>query len=124
MIDSCNICGGDGRIANSFGNTTSCPGCHGTGRRPEVVGLRDVTKTKPSHHRPANGAGTEKPKGPSTLEGMQLAAQVQASANLSSEVKAKLVREIMEHESSHAVCTQTFIKKIRKQVGPPAPGGK
>lgn len=124
MRENCGICGGDGRIANSFGNTTGCPGCHGTGRRAEAGGLRDVTKTKPSHHRAPNVAGTgDKPQGPTTFEGTQLAAEIQASS-LSSDVKAKLVREIMEHEGSHATCTQTFIKKIRKQVRPASPSSK
>jgi len=79
-----------------------------------------VTKTKPSHHRAPSGPGTaDKPQGPSTFEGIQLAGEIQASG-LSADVKAKLVREIMEHEGTHASCTQTFIKKIRKQVRPAA----
>jgi len=124
MNESCGICGGDGQIANSFGNTTRCPGCHGTGRRQDATGLRDVTKTKPSHHRAPSIAGAPvKPQGPSTFEGTQLAAEVQASG-LAAEAKAKLVREIMDHEGTHAICTQTFIKKIRKQVRPSVPGSK
>ena len=39
-----------------------------------------------------------------------------ASAAVTSEAKARLVREILEHENSHSTCTQTFVKKIRKQV--------
>jgi hypothetical protein len=31
----------------------------------------------------------------------------------------QLIREIIDHEASHGVCTQTFIKKMRKQVEPP-----
>jgi hypothetical protein len=49
---------------------------------------------------------------------MQLAAEVQSSARVSSETKAKLTREIIDYEASHGSCTQTFIKKIRKQVRP------
>jgi hypothetical protein len=119
MIDTCGICGGDGRIANSFsGSTASCPGCHGTGRRSDDVGFRDVTKTKPSHHRPANRpAGNAKQAGPSTFSGVQLAKEVEA-AGLAPETKAKLTREIVEHEAAHGQCTQTFIKKVRKQLRP------
>ena len=32
----------------------------------------------------------------------------------------ELIREIMEHESTHGQCTQTFIKKVRKQIRPKA----
>lgn len=125
MGDTCGICGGDGRIANSFsGSTASCPGCHGTGRRSEDGGgsFRDVTKTKPSHHRPAVKPGAvEKQTGPSTFAGAQLAKEVEAGAGLSTEAKAKLTREIVEHEAQHGQCTQTFIKKVRKQLRPAAP---
>ncbi|WP_437739696.1 molecular chaperone DnaJ [Sorangium sp. So ce302] len=119
--ESCGICGGDGRIANSFsGTTASCPGCHGTGRRSDDTGFRDVTKTKPSHFRqPNKQAAVEKPEGPASLEGIQLAREVNAAAHLSSGTKAKLTLEIMEHEGTHGKCTQTFIKKVRKQLRPP-----
>jgi hypothetical protein len=119
--ESCGICGGDGRIANSFsGTTATCPGCHGTGRRSDDTGFRDVTKTKPSHFRqPNKPAAVEKPQGPVSLEGIQLAREVNAAAHLSSGTKAKLTLEIMEHEATHGKCTQTFIKKVRKQLRPP-----
>jgi RecJ-like exonuclease len=119
--ESCGICGGDGRIANSFsGSTATCPGCHGTGRRSDDLGFRDVTKTKPSHYKqqPKPG-GVEKAQGPSSFEGTQLANEVQASANISSGTKSKLTLEIIEHEATHGKCTQTFIKKIRKQLRAP-----
>jgi hypothetical protein len=80
-----------------------------------------VTKTKPSHHKQTNTAGpggTAKPNWPSTYEGGQLANEVQASVGLSSEIKLRLTREIIEYEASHGKCTQTFTKKIRKQVRP------
>jgi hypothetical protein len=81
--------------------------------------MRDVTKTKPSHHRPTNKAGVvEKQRWPSTFEGDQLANEVKASLSVSTETKAKLTQEIIEYEFSHGKCTQTFIKKIRKQVRP------
>jgi len=123
MIPStCAICAGDGRISNSFGNETTCPGCHGSGRRSDEGGLRDVTKTKPSHHRPTNptnkAAVAEKQRWPSTFEGDRLAKEVKASVSVSTETKAKLTQEIIEYEFSHGKCTQTFIKKIRKQVRP------
>jgi hypothetical protein len=117
--ESCGICGGDGRIGNSFaGSTTRCPACHGTGRRSEGGGLRDVTKTKPSHHRkPAAPAQVPaKPTWPQTLDGSKLANEVQASATVSDETKALLIRRILDFEASHGSCTQTFLKKVRKQL--------
>ena len=119
--EHCGICGGDGRIANSFsGSTATCPGCHGTGRRSEDTGLRDVTKTKPSHYRqPNKPKGVETPQKPSTFENIQLAKEVQASGNLSSATKSKLTLEIVEHEGTHGKCTQTFVKKVRKQLRAP-----
>jgi len=118
--DSCSMCGGDGRIGNAFGGSeTTCPGCHGSGRRAESTGLRDVTKTKPSHHKQASTpAEIAKSNWPSTYEGGQLADEVKANATLSTEIKTKLTREIIDYEASHGKCTQTFIKKIRKQVRP------
>ena len=121
--DPCGICGGDGRIGNSFGLTTTCPGCHGSGRRStDSSGIRDVTKTKPSHHRqPSKAAIAEKQKWPMTFEGDKLAIEVRDSPACSNESKAKLIREIIDYEGSHGSCTQTFIKKIRKQVRPRTP---
>jgi hypothetical protein len=118
--EPCGICGGDGRIGNSFGLTTTCPGCHGSGQRSsEGTGIRDVTKTKPAHFRQANQKqAATKQQWPVTFEGGQLATEVQSSAGCSNETKAKLIREIMEYEGSHGSCTQTFIKKIRKQIRP------
>jgi hypothetical protein len=120
METTCGICGGDGRIANAFGSTTTCPSCHGSGRRSDEGGLRDVTKTKPSHYRqPAKETVAEKQVWPSTHEGGQLAKEVQASASVSNETKAKLTREIIDYEAVHGKVTQTFIKKVRKQIRPP-----
>ncbi len=122
QAEACGVCGGDGRIANSFsGSDARCPSCLGTGRRSLDTGLRDVTKTKPSHYRPSNKAAVvEKETGPSTFEGKKLAAEVQACALLSNDTKAKLTREIGDHEATHGNCTQTFLKKIRRQLRPPA----
>ncbi|MFT3767845.1 MAG: molecular chaperone DnaJ [Minicystis sp.] len=122
QAETCGVCGGDGRIANSFsGSDARCPSCLGTGRRSQDTGFRDVTKTKPSHFQPSNkAAAVEKEVGPSTFEGKQLAGEVQACALLSNDTKAKLTREIGDHEATHGKCTQTFVKKIRRQLRPPA----
>ena len=119
--ESCRMCGGDGRIGNALGGSTAkCPSCHGSGYRAESAPrFHDVTKTKPSHHRPvvAPPAG---PRVPVTPEGAQLAAEVTASATLSADAKARLVAEIVSHESTHGRCTKTFLKKMRKQARPGA----
>jgi DnaJ-class molecular chaperone len=115
--DSCGVCGGDGRIAQTSGQTSRCPACLGTGRRNDGESLfRDVTKTKPSHYRQANAVTVpEKQSWPSTFEGDKLAKEVQASS-CPDETKAKLVREIIEYEGSHGSCTKTFSRKVRKQI--------
>jgi DnaJ-class molecular chaperone len=115
----CRLCGGDGRIGNALGHSTAtCPGCHGSGRRADTSSrFRDVTKTKPSHYR-TEVASPKGPKGPATSEGVQLALEVSASAVLAEDAKARLLAEILNHESTHGRCTKTFIKKIRKQARP------
>ena len=79
--EPCRLCGGDGRIGNALaggGSSATCPSCRGTGRRAEAsYGFHDVTKTKPSHHRPAAPVSTG-PKVPTTPEGEQLAREVKA----------------------------------------------
>lgn len=78
-----------------------------------------MTKTKPSHHRQTNKAAVvEKQKWPSTFEGGQLANEVRDCTSLSLETKARLTQDIIAHEHTHATCTQTFIKKTRKQLRP------
>jgi hypothetical protein len=118
----CGICGGDGRIGNSFGGSqTTCPGCHGTGRKADTSTLfRDVTKTKASHHRDTSPNAAKADKNPSTFEGVQLAKAVNASG-IGADAKARLILEIVDHEATHGRCTKTFLKKIRKQIG--ATGG-
>jgi RecJ-like exonuclease len=125
--DPCRICGGDGRITNSFAQSTArCPSCHGTGRRVEDTGFHDVTKTKPSHHRGTAGAiqtnranqPVVKQTWPVTIAGGEMAAQIRDSAGLNEETKSRLIREIMDHEATHGQCTQTFLKKLRKQFRP------
>jgi hypothetical protein len=120
-IESCRICGGDGRVGNAFGGSTAtCPSCHGSGRRSVAESIfHDVTKTKPSHYRTAATAPAG-PKVPVTPEGMQLAAEVNASTVLAADAKARLVAEIVNHESTHGRCTKTFLKKVRKQARPAA----
>jgi hypothetical protein len=113
----CRMCGGDGRVGNALGGSSvTCPSCHGSGRRAEASpGFHDVTKTKPSHHRPPVAIATG-PKGPTTAEGAQLALEVSASTVLAEDAKARLLAEIVNHESTHGRCTRTFIKKVRKQA--------
>lgn len=79
--------------------------------------MRDVTKTKPSHHRPTSKVEVApKPQWPATAEGGRLATEVKESASATSEVKARLIREIIEYEGTHGNCTQTFQRKVRKQI--------
>ncbi|TMB37096.1 MAG: molecular chaperone DnaJ, partial [Deltaproteobacteria bacterium] len=37
---------------------------------------------------------------------------------LATDAKARLLAEIVNHESTHGRCTKTFLKKIRKQARP------
>ncbi len=118
-VEPCGTCGGDRRIANSFGSLTTCPSCHGSGRRAEDTGFRDVTKTKPSHRTPTNRTPqVEKQVWPATPEGARLATEVKDCVSVSLEVKSRMTREIIDHETSHGTCTQTFLKKVRKQMRP------
>ena len=115
LFETCPICGGDGQVSNSFGGgSKTCPGCHGTGRRSDESLMRDVTKTKPSHYKSAKSPDNNE-RNAVTREGIQLSKEVQQSS-LPEAAKAKLLREIMEHEATHGRCTQTFAKKIRKQL--------
>ncbi len=81
-----------------------------------------MTKTKPSHYLKSNLKGVAPPKltWPTTHEGGQLAGEVRDSKTVSQDLKDRLIREIMEHEGTHGHCTQTFIKKVRKQIRPKA----
>jgi len=122
--ETCGVCGGDGQVSNSFGGGSKrCPGCNGTGLRSEDgERFHDVTKTKPSHHRPqGNVPAAEKQTWPSTFEGGQLGKEVQDSPHLNDALKARLIREIIDYETSHGTCTKTFSKKIRKQIRDQAP---
>jgi hypothetical protein len=55
---------------------------------------------------------------PATPEGARLATEVKDCVTVSAEIKARVTREIIEHESGHGTCTQTFMKKVRKQIRP------
>src|SRR5438045_7823885 len=114
----CRLCGGDGRIGTaSDRSSATCPSCHGAGRRADTSSrFHDVTKTKPSHYRAE--VVPKGPKVPVTPEGVQLASEVNASTVLTEDAKARLLAEIMNHESTHGRCTRTFLKKDRKQVRP------
>lgn len=118
-IETCRMCGGDGRVGNALGGSSAtCPSCHGSGRRADAgPRFHDVTKTKASHHRPEPVAPAG-PRVPVTAEGTQLAAEVNACATLAADAKTRLVAEIVNHESTHGRCTKTFLKKIRKQTRP------
>ena len=112
---TCGTCGGDRKIANSFGSLTTCPSCRGSGRRAEDTGFRDVTKTKPSHHTQSNRAPVVvKQMWPATPEGALLASEVRDCTRVSAETKVRVTREIIDHETTHGTCTQTFTKKVRK----------
>jgi len=121
--DKCGVCGGDGRLENAWGQVAKCPSCHGTGRRMEDTGFRDVTKTKEAHHRQTNKQGQPEPKQtwPTTPDGIKLATQIKESSAIAEDVKARVTREIIEHEVSHGTCTQTFLKKTRKALRLPPP---
>jgi len=123
MDETCRLCGGDGRIGNALGRSTAtCPGCHGSGRRADTSArFHDVTKTKASHYKPTVAEAPKGPRGPATAEGAQLAREVSESVVLNAEAKARLLAEIINHESTHGRCTQTFMKKIRKQARPGQP---
>ncbi|HMA94622.1 MAG TPA: molecular chaperone DnaJ [Polyangiaceae bacterium] len=106
-------------MSNAFGgSSTSCPGCNGSGHRSDSgTVFRDVTKTKPSHHKQPTkgGAPAAKSNEPSTYSGLKMAQEIKDST-LSEDAKSKLIREIVEYEGSHGKCTETFSKKVRKQL--------
>src|SRR5580692_599951 len=95
--ETCRVCGGDRRIGNSFGLTTTCPSCHGSGQRVETTGFHDVTKTKASHHRSnVAPAAAAKPHWPTTFEGVQLAKEIRDSATCTEALRGKLLREVID----------------------------
>jgi len=83
--------------------------------------MRDVTKTKAAHHQKSNGtAKVEKQQWPSTFEGAKLADEVKACSFVSVDTQARLTREIIDYEGTHGRCTDTFTKKIRRQLRGPS----
>ena len=113
-IDPCPVCGGDGRISTSY-STSSCPACRGSGRRNKNTGFHDVTKTKPSHHRPPADKKAAKKNWPETPQGILLANEVKA-ASLSPEQTEKLTRSIVDYENQKGEVTKTFTRLLRKQL--------
>ncbi len=115
-IDTCPVCGGDGRIYTSV-SSTSCPACRGSGRRNMNTGFHDVTKTKPSHHLPKHQQGKKKEKktDPETPQGIGLAKEVK-DANLSENDTTKLIRSIIDYENQKGQITKTFTRLLRKQL--------
>ncbi len=116
-IETCGVCGGDGRVGNAFGGETArCPSCRGTGRRSFEPLFHDVTKTKPSHHRQPNQAtSSAKRDTPTTGGGIQLAREIRDSS-LPDTTKERLLRDIIEQEVNQGRITQTLTKKVRKQI--------
>jgi hypothetical protein len=113
----CGVCGGDGRLENAWGQVAKCPSCGGSGRRREDTGFHDVTKTKPAHHQGSNRAPVvAKQVWPTTAAGDLLAKEIRDAKGLSDETKARLTREIIDHEATHGQVTKTFLKKVRKQL--------
>ena len=90
----------------------------GVDRLPRRHQDQGVTHFGPSPTGRAQAA--PKPQWPTTFEGAALATHVRDSAGCSADTKARLIREIIEHEASHGTCTRTFIGKVRKQIRPPA----
>jgi DnaJ-class molecular chaperone len=114
--EPCPVCGGDGRIETAHQSTT-CPACHGTGKRGDDIGFRDVTKTKPEHHHPGGAKKAEKKTWPSSFEGAKLADEVKAT-NLAENAKAVLIQSIIDYEDRKGQVTKTFARLIRKKLRP------
>lgn len=112
-LESCPVCGGDGRISTSY-STRSCPACSGSGRRTEDRGFHDVTKTKPEHHHPAAKKG-EKQTGPRTPQGKALAKEV-TDSKLPDAAKARLTQSIIDYENKKGEMTKTFSRIVRKEI--------
>ncbi len=79
------------------------------------TGFHDVTKTKPSHHRPANQVPAAKKTWPDTPGGVLLANDVKAT-DLPEDQKAKLIRSIIDYENQKGQITKTFTRLLRKQI--------
>jgi hypothetical protein len=53
---------------------------------------------------------------------VRLATEVRDCPHCPDDVKSRIIREIIEYEGSHGQCTQTFQRKVRKQLRPPGGG--
>lgn len=117
--EECHVCGGDGRMQNTFGLTDRCPACRGTGRRSEEsFGVRDVTKTKPSHFARPVTVEEQKQKRttPVSSKGVLLAEEVRNNPSCSDATKDRLIKEIVAYETSNGTCTKTFVNAMRKKL--------
>jgi hypothetical protein len=81
--------------------------------------MRDVTKTKPSHGAKPKAVAAARPTWPTTANGGVLATEVRDCPHINEDIKARLVREIIEYEEARGQCTQTFLRKVRKQLRGP-----
>ncbi len=113
--EPCAFCGGEGRIRAGARGTASCPACRGSGSRPDDVGFYDVTKTKPSHHHPADSMKDGKRIAPVTAGGRLLVEEVKES-KLPDKDKARLTQSIIDYEARKGECTKTFSRLVRKEV--------
>jgi hypothetical protein len=64
-------------------------------------------------------AAPEKKAWPGTPAGALLASEVRDAPGLSVDARARLTREIVDHEAAHGQCTKAFLKKLRKQLRAP-----
>ena len=108
LEDTCSICGGEGRIKGAWNRTTSCPACHGSGKKGDVEPLiRDVTKTKPSHYETASSSkAKEKQTWPSTAEGVVLATEVRADGELD------VREEVLAHHEPEVVLLRVLRRSL------------
>jgi hypothetical protein len=114
--NACVVCGGDRFISNSAGGRATCSGCGGSGVRGREAGLgmKDVTKTKPQRTNGLNGRPV-RPTHALSLEGIELE-KIITGATISSQKKAELLKSIIDFEVERGRLTETFSKKVRKQL--------
>lgn len=115
---TCGICGGDGRIGNTFGASKTCPSCLGSGRRAEDRGFHDVTKTKTAPARGPQGGRGKDGQVVLSQTAAALAREVRDCTTITDAVKKSLFNDIVQYEAAHGALTDTFLKKIRKRMRP------
>lgn len=115
--DSCISCGGDGKLKNAAGNIATCPFCRGTGGAGafDGWGVRDVTKTKNTTRRSNVVVKPQRPTKPTTVAG-ELLGELVSKAAVSTDTKAKLISSIIDFELTKGSITETFKKKLMKQI--------